>query len=76
MERLEKKPDSTARKAVLQEEIQTVNAEQDSDLLKVAESLLAKLNDYPSGHSIISQTVTGDRNIFSGTGNVTIKNDD
>ncbi len=47
-------------------------AHQDPEILKAAEALLAKLKDTPGGREIINQTVTGDQNIFSGSGDVTV----
>jgi hypothetical protein len=74
VEELENKPDSTARRAVLQEEVRSADAEHDPALLQSAEALLAKIKDCPGGQTIVTQLVTGDRNIFSGTGNVTVTN--
>jgi hypothetical protein len=45
--------------------------DQDTDLLNAANLLLSKLKEFPEGQTIINQTVTGNQNIFSGTGNVT-----
>jgi len=72
VEELEKKPDSAARRAVLQEEVQTAGADQDPDLLQAAESLLAKIKEQPGGKTMVTQIVNGDRNIFSGTGDVDV----
>ncbi len=72
VEELEKKPESAARRAVLQEEVAAAKAEQDPDLVEVAEALLAKIEELPGGRTAITQIVKGDRNIFSGAGNVTV----
>lgn len=69
---VEQKPDSPARKDMLKEEIATAQANQDPEIVSAAEALLARIKDLPAGQAIITQTVTGDRNIFSGTGNVTV----
>jgi hypothetical protein len=74
VENVEKKPDSAGRRDVLQEEVAAVKANQDPDLLKAAESLLAKIKEVPGGQTTIQQAVTGDKNIFSGSGNVTVTN--
>ncbi len=74
VEKLEKKPDSKARKAVLQEEVETAKAAQDPELVKVAEALLEKLKELPGGQINITMDtdIKGDRNIVTGQGDVTI----
>ena len=42
---VEEKPSSEARKAVLQEEVETTQAHQDPDVLKAAQALLDNLED-------------------------------
>ena len=69
---LEKKPNSPSRKETLHEEVVNVQADKDPKLLKVANEILVKLN---SGQINVSQTVTGDHNIFTGTGDINIKKD-
>jgi hypothetical protein len=71
VENLEQKPDSTGRLETLKEEVVAAKVDQDPDLLKAANALLSKLKDFPAGQTIINQTVMGNKNIFSGTGNVT-----
>jgi hypothetical protein len=46
---LEKKPDSQGRAATLQEEVQAAGADKDPDLLKLAESLQAALQQSGAG---------------------------
>src|SRR5262245_16819512 len=72
VENVEKKPDSAGRKETLKEEVAAAKADYDPDLLKAAENLIAELKNLPDGQTIINQTVTGNENIFSGTGNVTV----
>jgi hypothetical protein len=74
VEKLEQKPDSNARKEVLKEEVKAVKADRDPELLKTAQALIAKLKELPDGQTIINQTITGNKNIFSGTGDVTVTN--
>lgn len=74
VEKLEQRPDSEARRGMLKEEVEIAKAGQDPDLLKAAEALLAKLKDLPGGQTDINQTVMGNRNIFSGAGDVTVTN--
>jgi len=71
VENLEKKPESTGRIETLKEEIVAAKVDQDTDLVKAANELIAKLKDFPDAQTIINQTVKGNQNIFSGTGNVT-----
>ena len=74
VEKLEAKPNSTGRQTTLQEEIKASKADQDPELIKAAKALLAKIKKLPEGQTIVSQVVTGDRNIFSGTGDVKVTN--
>lgn len=73
VDELEKKPDSNARIEVLKEEVKLANAEQDPDLVNAANSLIAKVDEISDTKtSSVTQNVTGERNIFSGTGDVNI----
>jgi hypothetical protein len=55
--KLEKRPDSEGRQKMLQEEIESANADQDKDILKAAETLQAKINQIASSetHSMNAQ---------------------
>ena len=67
---LEANPKSEARKAVVKEEVATAKADQDADLLKVAQALLKAIKAKPGGAQII-QMAMGDQNIqVAGDGNV------
>jgi hypothetical protein len=59
---LESNPKSAARKEVVKEEVAVVKADQDKELLQIAQSLLKSLKALPGGTQII-QTATGDQNI-------------
>ena len=72
VEKLEAKPNSTGRQTTLHEEIEDSKADQDPDLIIAADALVAKIKDLPGGQTIVTQVVEGDRNVFSGTGNVTV----
>jgi disulfide oxidoreductase YuzD len=72
VDNLEKKPDSAGRKETLKEEIVGSGAVADTEILAAANSLLAKLKQQPGGEEIVHQVVTGNRNIFSGTGDIHI----
>jgi hypothetical protein len=71
-EEVEANPQSKSRPATLNEEVLAAKADQDPDILKAAEALLVKLKETPGGQTIVNQIVTGNQNIFSGTGNVTV----
>ena len=55
---LEKKPDSEARKAMLQEEVAIAKVNDDSDILQLAQDLLNKIQEQLGGEQIINQTQT------------------
>ena len=71
---VEEKPSSEARKAVLQEEVETTQAHQDPDVLKAAQALLDNLEDQPGASTIIHQQA-GDNAVQIGQvgGDATIK---
>lgn len=58
VDKLEKKPDSEGRKSTVQEEIAISKANEDPDVLKLAQDLLDKIKEQPSGQEIINQTQT------------------
>jgi hypothetical protein len=58
VEKLEKKPDSEARKATVQEEVETAKVNDDPDILKLVQDLLDKIKEQPGGQEIINQTQT------------------
>jgi hypothetical protein len=72
IQKIEDKPDSPGRRETLKEEINAVKVDQDEEIVKVAAALLEKLKALPGGQQNIQQTVTGNENIFSGTGNVNV----
>jgi hypothetical protein len=59
---LEANPKSAARKEVVKEEVAAVKADQDQELLQLAQSLLKGLKALPGGIHII-QTAIGDQNV-------------
>jgi hypothetical protein len=69
VESLEKKPESPSRKETLHEEVVSAKADKDEKILKVANEILTKINN---GQVNVSQTVTGNDNVFTGTGDITI----
>ena len=72
IQKIEDKPDSSGRREMLKEEIAASKVDQDEEIVKAATALLEKLKALPGGQQIIQQTVTGNQNIFSGTGNVNV----
>jgi hypothetical protein len=72
VENLEQKPDSTGRRDTLQEEIAAARTVDDTDIAAAARALLEDLKKRPGGSQTVQQTVTGNKNVFSGTGDVHI----
>jgi hypothetical protein len=58
-EEVEANPESKSRPATLSEEVMAAKADQDSEILKAAEALLAQLKHIPGGQTIITQHITG-----------------
>ena len=71
-EGLEKNPDSAGRRETLKEEIAAAGADADEEIVAAAQALLDAIKTLPGGEQTINQTVTGNHNIFSGSGNVTV----
>jgi hypothetical protein len=71
VDNLEQKPDSVGRQQTLQEEIKGAGIENDPELLAAARSLIEKVKAQSRGDHI-QQNVTGNQNIFSGTGDIHI----
>ena len=72
VENLEKRPDSAGRRETLQEEIAASKATHDADIAAAARSVRDSMTKQPGGQEIVQQIVTGNQNIFSGTGDVHI----
>jgi hypothetical protein len=58
VDKLEKKPDSEARKATVQEEIEIAKVNDDPEVRTLAEDLLNCVKEQPGGQEIINQTQT------------------
>ena len=69
---LEKNPDSAGRRETLKEELAAAHASSDDEIVAAAHALIEAIKSQPGGEQTINQTVTGDHNIFSGSGNITI----
>jgi hypothetical protein len=69
---LEKKPDSAGRRETLNEEIAGSSAAGDAEVVTAAHRLLEQVKKHGGGQDVVQQNVTGNRNIFSGTGDITI----
>ena len=71
--KLEAKPESEARKAIVQEEVDTAKANDDPEIVQLAQSLLEKLKENPEGQQIINQTISNVKYAAtSGTGTASI----
>ncbi len=73
VEKLEQNPDSTGRKETLREVLAAAKAAEDAEILQAAQTLLEKIRSQPGGPELVQQTVTGNQNIFSGSGDVTVQ---
>lgn len=56
IDKLEKKPDSEARKAAIQEEVEIARVNDDPEILTLVQNLLDKIKEQPGGQEIINQT--------------------
>lgn len=75
VEGLEKKPDSKGRQTTLQEEIESSQVNEDSEIVQLAQDLLDKVEEQPQGKQIIQQTVSNVKYAAtSGTGTASISN--
>lgn len=72
---LDKKPDSEGRKATLKEEVENAKVNDDPEILRLAQDLLDKLKDQPSGQQVITQIISHVKYAAtSGTGTAGISN--
>ena len=73
--KLEAKPQSNGRKTIVQEEVETAKANDDPEIVQLAQSLLEKLKEHPEGKQVINQTVSNVKYAAtSGSGPATISN--
>jgi len=70
VEQLEAKPGSVGRRETLKEEIDESGIGADAEIAAAAKALLESAEKIQQ--TSVRQTVTGDGNIFSGTGNVNV----
>ena len=75
IELLEEKPESEGRREMLREEIQASEAYLDAEVVQAAEALHEQLRTQTNIQQNVQQKVMGDHNIFSGTGDVTVRKD-
>ncbi len=81
VDQAEKKPDSEARQAVLKEELQAAGADQDEEVVKLAQSLveLLKQHDAPSVATYSAQVIgsgaiaQGDEAMAGGQGSAVVR---
>jgi hypothetical protein len=69
---LEKKPDSAGRRETLHEEVTASAVANDPDIVAAARTLLENVQRVGGGQQTVQQNVHGNRNIFSGTGDINI----
>jgi predicted nuclease with TOPRIM domain len=55
IDKLEKKPESDARKATVQEEVENSNVNEDPDILRLAQDLRDKIREQTGGQEVINQ---------------------
>jgi hypothetical protein len=76
VEDVEERPESDARKGMLQERLVESGAAEDEELLRAARELIERIEAQPGGkeavRNVVTQTVQGSGNIFSGTGDVNV----
>ncbi len=56
--KLEEKPASEGRKATVQEEVEAVKANDEPEIVRLAQALLDKIKEQPGGQEIVNQTQT------------------
>lgn len=70
--KLEAKPDSEGRKATLIEEVAASKANDDAQLVQLAQHVIDLVKQQPGGQQVITQTVSNVKNnVMSGSGNAT-----
>ena len=75
VEKLEKKPDSEGRKGMVQEEVEAAKAHEDTEIVQLAQKLLAKIKEQPGGQQIITQNISNVKYAAtSGSGSASISN--
>jgi hypothetical protein len=72
VEGVERQPASEGRRVVLAEELAAARACDDEELTHAAAALAAALEAQGGPAVSVRQTVHGDHNVFSGTGNVSV----
>lgn len=73
VDKLESQPNREDRKATVQEEVKLAKANDDPELVQLAQELLNKLKEQPGGQQVINQTVSNVRSsAFSATGNASV----
>ena len=72
IDKLEKKPESQGRKETLAEEIVAIKAEQDAELLSLAEHIRELLKEYAKDNTAVKQIITGDYNATSVHGDASV----
>jgi hypothetical protein len=70
---VEARPESEGRKTVLAEVLAAADAAADEEFVRAAGALAAAVEAHGGSAVSVQQTVHGDGNVFSGTGNVSVR---
>lgn len=78
IESVEQRPESTARREVLAEEVEGLGPDPDQEILAAAQAVLDAVSRLPDGKEVIrgvqvTQNIRGDHNVVSGTGDIHIE---
>ena len=76
VEELEEEPESDAQKAVLKERVAKAQIADDTQLVALANTLLAAAKAQPGGAELVQQIITGDNNIQASNSTVTVTHGD
>ena len=70
---LEKKPDSKPRQDIVKEEVELAKANEDPELVQLAQALMECLKEQPGGEQIIEQTIgSATQSAISATGDASV----
>lgn len=73
IERFEKKPDSEARKAAIEEEVTLAKVDENQEVVSLAQELIASIKEQPGGQDIINQSQTNTVSNVNVSGNFEFK---
>lgn len=75
LDEMEEKPDDEGNQESLKEELANIDIQSDPQLVALLNEMMEELKKMPGGYAgpSVTQTVTGNSNIFSGTGDISIE---